>query len=238
MIITIIKNVCFGYSFHLLDLLRWNYESRNMPDTSDALADLLNKATNCYLSSSSNQRKHEQRSAAITDNYRLPRVWNPSKFVCINAFLISHCRYGTSFVFKSGRQQTKTPSLQHLWNQLFEYAFAGWCLKACKLLLWLPCETLWLLLLLTEKCNLQTRWIIVPWRAQAAFVTPGRQSQKFSKAGTHFPRGWRYRTSVNVLLRITSSRFTLRPIQLSFQKIQQFHNYLVAFDVNRIYSLK
>lgn len=68
------KNAGLGYSIHLLELLDPHHESRNMPDTSAAIVELMNKASNWYLSPSSNQRKHEQHSAAITDNYSPPRV--------------------------------------------------------------------------------------------------------------------------------------------------------------------
>lgn len=74
-IIAIIKNAGLGYSVHLVDLLNLHHEGRTILDTFAAIADLMNRASNSFLSPSSNQREDEQHSAAITDNYSPPRVY-------------------------------------------------------------------------------------------------------------------------------------------------------------------
>lgn len=74
-IIAIIKNAGLGYSVHLVDLLNLHHEGRTILDTFAAIADLMNKDSNSFLSPSSNQREHEQHSAAITDNYSPPCVY-------------------------------------------------------------------------------------------------------------------------------------------------------------------
>lgn len=146
----------------------------------------MNKASESFLSPSSNQKEHKQHSAAITDNYSPPRVYGPSQFVRMNVFLISHCHCGP--VFSPPRKPTNRSNTFNISGINF---FSMDLQTDAKERVNYFYGCIWNLVVVIaadrKKNLLWTRWIIVPWRVQAASVTTGHQFQKFPKERNTLP---------------------------------------------------